>query len=238
MLFSSSAWPTQQSSAVDVVVAAAGDLDPTFGTGGKVTTNFFGFGAIAFGVVIQPDGKIVTAGAAGTSETAGHFALARFNPNGTFDPTFGNQGRVSTDFGGFGDTAFSMALQGDGKIVAGGALLIILQPDGRIVAAGVASNLSPDHNRDFGIARYEQFTNCGKGIILIGIGRITNLGCKITLQDAGPIPKRPDRSVAVQVNRCTHTASASILIFSKGRRSESRIAILRTTPARVGEAWR
>src|SRR5262249_19411278 len=44
-----------------------GTLDPSFGTGGKVTTAFLsqGFsGAQAFSVTIQPDGRIVVAGAA------------------------------------------------------------------------------------------------------------------------------------------------------------------------------
>ena len=44
------------------VLAAPGDLDPTFGTGGKVTTDFFGNRDQAFDVAVQADGKIVAAG--------------------------------------------------------------------------------------------------------------------------------------------------------------------------------
>ncbi len=44
-----------------VVRAAPGDLDPTFGSGGKVTTDF-GRSEFASALVLQPDGKIVVAG--------------------------------------------------------------------------------------------------------------------------------------------------------------------------------
>jgi uncharacterized delta-60 repeat protein len=100
--------------------AASGDLDATFGTGGKVTTDFAGGTDEAHGVVIQPlDGKIVAAGEAKTSYGE-DFALARYSPNGTLDTTFGTGGLVTTDFNGRDDVAFAVALQSDGKIVAAG----------------------------------------------------------------------------------------------------------------------
>jgi hypothetical protein len=46
--------------------AAPGDLDPTFGVGGRVTTEFVGGSASASSVALQPDGKIVVAGLTGT----------------------------------------------------------------------------------------------------------------------------------------------------------------------------
>src|SRR5204862_4160231 len=48
-------------------------------------------------------------------------ALARYNPDGTPDATFGTGGQVSTDFLGFEDDAFSILIQPDGKIVAVGS---------------------------------------------------------------------------------------------------------------------
>ena len=71
----------------------AGSLDPTFGTGGKVTTDFFGDFDRVFAVAIQPDGKIVVAGNARNSLTT-DFALARYNPNGTLDATFDDDGKI------------------------------------------------------------------------------------------------------------------------------------------------
>jgi uncharacterized delta-60 repeat protein len=106
-----------------VALAAPGDLDPSFGTGGIVITSFGGTD-VASAVVIQPDGKLVVAG---RTNIAGNtvFALARYNPNGGLDvPTpdtegFGTGGLVTTDFGST-DQAFAVALQGDGKIVTAG----------------------------------------------------------------------------------------------------------------------
>jgi uncharacterized delta-60 repeat protein len=100
-----------------------GSLDTTFGSGGKVTTDFLGHNAFAQGVAIQPDGKIVLAGEAQSSSdlSSGDFALARYNANGSLDTSFGGgQGKVRTDFGGFFDKAEGLAIQPDGKIVAGG----------------------------------------------------------------------------------------------------------------------
>src|SRR5262245_17953991 len=64
--------------------AADGDLDPTFGVGGIVITDFSGGYDYAFALVLQPDGKIVTAG-----HTSSGFALARYNSNGSLDTSFG-----------------------------------------------------------------------------------------------------------------------------------------------------
>src|SRR5713226_3901710 len=70
--------------------AAAGDLDPNFGVGGKVTTDFFGGDDTGDVVAIQSDGKIVVAGTAFQPATGPDFALARYNTTGTLDSTFGS----------------------------------------------------------------------------------------------------------------------------------------------------
>ena len=97
-----------------VAQAASGALDATFGTAGKVTTDFAGDNDEARGVVVQSDGKIVAAGAAKASYRSQDFALARYNPNGTLDASFGTAGKVTTDFAGDDDLAFAVALQPDG----------------------------------------------------------------------------------------------------------------------------
>jgi uncharacterized delta-60 repeat protein len=97
-----------------------GVLDPTFGAGGKVTTSFSRGEAQAYGVKVQPDGKIVVAGYAG-SGTDGAFALARYMPDGSLDSSFSSDGMVVTDVNDtFRDAAFAMAIQADGKIIAAG----------------------------------------------------------------------------------------------------------------------
>jgi uncharacterized delta-60 repeat protein len=108
------------------VQAASGDLDPSFGGDGLVTTGFSGVSDYAQDLVLQPDGKIIAAGPGGTD-----FALARYNADGSLDTSFGGDGKVTTDFGG-SDFAAALALQ----------------PDGRIIAAGTGNGT------DFALARY------------------------------------------------------------------------------------
>jgi uncharacterized delta-60 repeat protein len=97
--------------------ALPGELDASFGEGGVVTTTFVK-SAFVGAMVIQPDGKIVAAGSNGYLHA--HFALARYNPNGSLDASFGGDGRVLTSLTGRFDRATAVALQADGKIVAAG----------------------------------------------------------------------------------------------------------------------
>ncbi len=174
---------------------ANGSLDTTFGSGGKVGTDFGGATSAATAVALQPDGKIVVAGSASEDGVINRFALARYNVNGSLDTSFGSGGKVSTAFFGFDDSASALALQDDGKILAlgqaypGGAnnqfalarynadgsldasfgtdgkvttdffgandhgQSIVLQPGGKIIAAGTAyvPGTGIDH---FAAARY------------------------------------------------------------------------------------
>jgi uncharacterized delta-60 repeat protein len=95
-----------------------GTLDTTFGGDGRVTTNFTTGTDSAFGVAIQANGNIVAVG--GARGSGGRFALARYNPNGTLDTTFGGDGRVTTNFTTGDDVAADVAIQANGKIVAAG----------------------------------------------------------------------------------------------------------------------
>ena len=103
-----------------------GSLDASFGDGGIVTTSFPGQGSYAFAVALQPDGRIIAAGTdfvdfSGDDSSDTDFALARYNPDGTPDSTFGIAGQVTTDFDGFNDDALSILVQPDGKLVAVGS---------------------------------------------------------------------------------------------------------------------
>ena len=98
-----------------VRVDGSGVLDPSFGTGGIVITDFSGSGTDrANAVVRQPDGKIVTAGEITTFGTL--TVLARYGTNGAPDPSFGSGGTVLT----VGYIARALVLQSDGLLVAGG----------------------------------------------------------------------------------------------------------------------
>jgi uncharacterized delta-60 repeat protein len=100
-----------------------GTLDTTFGTGGRVITGFGG-PTQAFAAGVQADGKIVVAGYAHLSN-GWNFALARYNSNGTLDATFGTGGGKTTAFGAPTSAQVnSIAIQADGKIVAGGLTIV------------------------------------------------------------------------------------------------------------------
>jgi uncharacterized delta-60 repeat protein len=111
-----------------------GSLDSSFGNRGKVTTAFDGSESEAYAIAIQSDGMIVAGGY--VEGMPSHFALARYNPNGKLDKSFGVGGKVTTSFSNFGVKASSMAIQ----------------PDGKIVLAGYAG--AQDGRIDFALARY------------------------------------------------------------------------------------
>lgn len=112
-----------------------GTLNASFGVDGQVVTDFAGGSDSALGVAIQPDGRIVAAGASSAGTTS-DFALVRYNTDGSLDPSFGAGGKVTTDFSGLSD----------------GAAAVRLLPNGDIVATGSA--VTGNFDTDFALARY------------------------------------------------------------------------------------
>ncbi len=122
---------------------ADGTLDTSFDGDGKVVTDFASGADAGFSVAVQSDGKIV---AAGVSRPAGpgtyDFAVARYNPDGSLDPSFDGDGRVVTPISeGSDDQILDVAVQTDGKLVVGGyalidnvgsAVLVRYTPDGSL----------------------------------------------------------------------------------------------------------
>jgi Domain of unknown function (DUF5122) beta-propeller len=79
-----------------------------------VTTNFTPGDDGAYGVAIDADGRIVASGFAGGLGPAPRFAVARYLADGSLDPTFGGDGKVTTDISPRFDSAWSVAVQSDG----------------------------------------------------------------------------------------------------------------------------
>jgi len=137
--------------------AAPGQLDPSFGAGGTVVTEFPSSYSGARDVAVQADGRIVAAGFAHTNNSIiSDFALTRYDASGALDPTFGTGGRVRTDFGGRFDEALAVAVQ----------------PDGGIVVAG---NSSDANGSDMAVARYHSDGTLdtsfdGDGMALVDFG--------------------------------------------------------------------
>lgn len=100
---------------------ADGKLEHKFGHKGFVTGYYKAGDSHVNAVAVQVDGKVVVAGSAYTGKTLSDFAVARFNADGSLDKTFGNDGKVTTDFLEDYDEALDVVIQPDGKIVVTGA---------------------------------------------------------------------------------------------------------------------
>jgi uncharacterized delta-60 repeat protein len=120
-----------------VALAAAGDLDPSFGEGGKVVIPLPTAFAVNDVAVQRADGKIVIAGSSGD-----RFSLMRLLPDGSPDVSFGGgDGVVTTNLTTKSDVATDVLVQPDGKIVTAGyggrnyartLILVRYKPDGTL----------------------------------------------------------------------------------------------------------
>lgn len=120
----------------------AGNLDPSFGSGGQVSTKIGDGGVdVIYTLTIDIADNIVVGGCSKDSTHGYHFAVARYTSKGDLDTTFGNQGVVATVIGDKQqDVIHSLIIQQDRKIVVGG------------------SSLSVANGHQFALARY---TNAG-----------------------------------------------------------------------------
>lgn len=113
---------------------AAGRPDGSFGYGGLAVVGF-GHHAEAKAALIEPDGRILLVGRAGTDAAA-----ARLLPDGALDRSFGNEGRLTNLSGESGEATVVVA-QPPGDLLIGCAtkepgagsstVLVRLGPDGR-----------------------------------------------------------------------------------------------------------
>lgn len=88
-----------------------GNVDPSFGVNGIQTLLLDEVGAYALSVALQADGKILL-----TGTTDIDVFLARLQPDGSFDTTFGTNGYVILGSG----TGYSILVQPDNKILVAG----------------------------------------------------------------------------------------------------------------------
>jgi len=209
-----------------------GSLDTTFSGDGLLTTSFGSSDDYAYAMALQADGKIVTAGNVYDGSNY-DFALARYNPDGSLDTTFSDDGLLTTDFGsGSDDGAHAVALQADGKIVVAGyasngsnddfaltrynpdgsldttfsndgllttnfgsgndgADAVALQADGKIITAGYAYT-GDDFTDDFALARYNpdgslDTTFSGDGLLTTAVSSSYDFANAVALQADGKI---------------------------------------------------
>lgn len=114
----------------------SGQLDPAFGSGGKLLADILGNWDDCYALVIQADGRILADGFSyDASGTQSYFTVVRYNTNGTLDSSFGPGGIVTTNIAGGPDNfSYGLAIQTDGKIVAVGTADTANTGDGFYVA--------------------------------------------------------------------------------------------------------
>lgn len=150
------------------ILLTAGDLDPSFGVGGQVETEFDNtatWGRTAMASARQADGKIVA---------AGEGAIARYLPDGSLDVTFGVAGRVAFPY-----YARSLAIQTDGKIVVAGGTDELSSQDfavARYLSNGTLDNsFDGDGRRLIGISGVASRPTGGESLSLQTDGRMISM---------------------------------------------------------------
>jgi uncharacterized delta-60 repeat protein len=159
-------------------------LDTSFGIGGVVTATPFAQ-SDSDALLIQPDDAIVVGGTvdSGTASAPNYAAyVARFTPDGTPDPSFANQGLLTSDFGGVQGT-----LSGQG---------LALQSNGEIVAVG-RDIPSPSAS---GLLMLARFTTSGQADPSFGISGIQTTHVA-GLTDVGGLAIDPARGIVVAGDR-------------------------------------
>jgi uncharacterized delta-60 repeat protein len=137
---------------------ADGSPDASFGKGGKLVNDWsLPTSAPITALAVQPDGKVITAGAGlvGITTNGGSgFVVSRYNANGTVDRTFGNRGIVLFTSSSASFNPFAVAgvvLQADGKIVVAGTAQVNGYwegQDGRFDRDIVLVRYNPDGSAD------------------------------------------------------------------------------------------
>lgn len=141
-----------------IICAADTDLDQTFGLAGKVTTP----SGYAYALALQSDGKILV---------AGNNKVARYNSDGSLDPSFDGDGVATNAIAANG---YDLAIQADGKIVVVGTKTV---SSGRsyFAVAKFNSDGSPDTTFD------------GDGVLTTDIGENHDAANGVAIQSDGKI---------------------------------------------------
>lgn len=161
-----------------------GKLDPTFGPNldGKILVSFAGDLDRARDLAFQSDGKIVVVG---HSDHLRKFAAVRLTTAGKLDTTFDGDGKKSWDMGGSSNTAESVAVQNDGKIVVAGRRYSGGNDDfavARLNANGsFDSSFDGDGRRSVGLGDNEVTT----GVAVLSDGKILVTGQSSNAAQAG-----------------------------------------------------
>lgn len=157
------------------LLSGPGSLNPKFGTGGLITTNFGG-NDVAATVLTEPDGKIVVVGTDTIlNSSTSQIALARYDSHGRLDKSFGSGGKVLTLIGPL-DSAIAAVVRPDGKIVVDAAEVVdptTLQTENLLVQYNPNGTLDTRFGQG-GFVLTNHFL--GSGMALTPQGRIVVVG--------------------------------------------------------------
>jgi uncharacterized delta-60 repeat protein len=182
-----------------------GSLDASF-SGGIVQTPVGTSNGLLYSLALLPSGRIMAAGAGESPTGTVEMRIARYDTAGVLDPSFGSAGMVSTPFAGGTAVINSMAIQPDGKIVAGGCA-------------------SDGHRFDFAVLRY--LSAAGPSAAQVSIdGRVTTANgrgiAKVALTIENPQTGASLRALTNQFGFYSFTGlpvgSYFISVSAKGRR--------------------
>jgi uncharacterized delta-60 repeat protein len=204
-----------------------GSLDTSFSGDGKQITNF-GAGTVstAAAAAIQHDGKILVAGSARVSAVEWEFALARYRADGSLDSSFAGDGTVTTGLGG---SAYSVAIQTDGRIVvAGESGLARYRADGSL-----DTSFGGDGTVSTGLGGSAVAIQSDGKIVMTGASQLARYrpdgSLDATFSNDGTVPTNAvwARSVAIQADDTIVVAGA---ISVAGELPHYDFALLRYTP--------
>ena len=153
-----------------------GSLDTTLNGSGKLTTAVGTGDYHGKGMALQGDGKIVVTGYSFKAGGGLCFTVLRYRTDGSLDTSFGDAGKVTTSVGGKNDSAESVIIQGDGKIVVAGWFNASSNNDFAVVRYNANGTLDTSFNEtgkaaaDFGADAY------GRSVAVYGDGRIVVAG--------------------------------------------------------------
>lgn len=144
---------------------ANGTLDTSFDGDGYAITDFNTGYDYGFTLLLQPDGKIISAGHATTGGVGG-FGMIRYNTDGSLDGTFGTDGKAVTTFAGGTPQAAEYPA--------------VLMANGKIVIARYRNRESPNFGTEVEIAR---FNSNGSSDTTFGISGRVNYPAMTQVRD-------------------------------------------------------
>jgi uncharacterized delta-60 repeat protein len=182
---------------------ADGKIDQRFGNAGLASAQFGPLFNAAESVAFQPDGKIDAAGSTVLQGQNGarSMAIARFNANGSLDPSFGSNGTVRLAVAGSTSCAAGVVLlQPDNKLLIGGSAVFPSGPSGVVVRLGQNGAIDTTFGNN-GVA------TTGAASFVNGLG-LQRDGKVVVLSDSTAVRLLANGSVDTQRNRGSLVAEA------------------------------